>query len=195
MQIQAFLELGQQQKIIRYRLHTATTDDDRIVDTDEAPPVIERAGSRLKKVTPEIETYICKLHIEKGMDRYEIAKELRIHPETVRKIHGKFGLNKELRKPMDDDDIKEAIRLWTEEQLTATAIGKKLGWSTQTIAKHLQHAGVMARLTPEEVKEKNRDRQSRALRLVHEQNDSSDNMDRSGMGNVSPCHDLCSTSQ
>jgi hypothetical protein len=160
--IHSLLELGERKGLIKFRIHTVADDD--IVEGG-APEILRDSAGRLKSLTPEIETYICKLHLESGYDAHDISRELRINADTARKILGKHGFNNKRMVKMDEDQIHEAIRMYTEDKLSAMSISKKMGRSPSTICKHLQAAGVMTRLTPAQVSGKNIER-SNVRRLV-----------------------------
>ncbi len=163
--ITSLLELGERKGLVKYRLHARSDDD--IIARDEIPDIPRDSAGRVKSITPEIETYICRLHIEHGWNAYDISRELRINDTTARKVLGKYGLNNKHQIPMSEDQIQEAIRLYTVEKLSGTAIAKKMERSQSTISKHLQAAGVMTRLTPAQVAHKNVER-SNVRRLVLE---------------------------
>ncbi len=59
---------------------------------------------------------------------------------------------------MTDDQIQEAISLYSEENLSATKVAKRMGRALSTICKHLQAAKVMTRITPAQVASKNVER-------------------------------------
>lgn len=164
LQMDSFLKLGEERKLIQYRLHTQTVDD--IVEVVDKPHINRAVTGRLRSMSPELEKYICRLHVENGLDRYQIAKELSINYDTVRKVMGKHGLNPKPKRPMSEEDVQRAIEMFTEHEMSASRIAHKLGWSVQTVCNHLHKAGVMARLTSAEVYRQNVERQSNSLRLV-----------------------------
>lgn len=168
LQMDSFLKLGENKKLIQYRIHTHTVADDDIVDVKDTVHISRSVTGRLKTMTPELEQFICRLHLDEGLDRYQIAKQLKINYETVRKVLGKHKLNPERANPMTEADISKAIEMFTDHGMSATRIAHKLGWSPQTICNHLHKAGVMARLTQAQVAQaqRNVERQSNALQLV-----------------------------
>lgn len=164
LQMDSFLKLGEEKKLIQYRLHTQMVDD--IVEVVDKPHINRAVTGRLRSMSLELEKYICRLHVENGLDRYQIAKELNINYDTVRKVLGKHGLNPKPKQPMTEADVHEAVEMFTKHEMSASCIAHKLGWSVQTVCNHLHKVGVMARLTSAEVHKQNVERQSNSLRLA-----------------------------
>lgn len=164
IQIHILLEYAEKAGLIKFRCHTASDDD--IVETEDVPVIERSANGRIKAMTPEIKAYIGRLHVEKGMTDWDIAHHLKIHQVTAIKVLRELGLSRPPRK-MTAEEIEQVVKLYAdpERPMPAYQIAKATGWSQQTICQKLQEAGVMKRMTAEELKERQRNR-GRALKLV-----------------------------
>lgn len=169
LQIESFLEVGKKLGRIEYRMIVRTSIDDDVIASDPDKPEIEykRHGtSSLREavvMTPEVENYMVKLHVERGFSPIHVARIIKCHVATVERLLRRKGVLPSQR--LNQEQKIEFVRLYVEDGWSANKIANHFKVAKGTVGRTLVRAGVIKPMSRQE--NEILGQQFRNLRLVH----------------------------